>query len=109
MTKKIKSTSEEFVASLTPQEKRKFNEEYKDLLLSELLLAVMKKDDVSVRKLAELAGVSPTVVQAMRSGAKGDFSLQSFFKVLKGLGCKKLMVELNSQLIPLDISQVRRR
>lgn len=109
MTKKMKSTSEEFVESLSPQERKKFDEEYRDLLLSELLLAAMEQDDISVRKLAKMAGVSPTVVQAMKSGTKDDFSLQSFFKILKGLGCKKLMVELNGQFIPLDFSNVSRK
>ena len=43
----------------------------------------MAKDNVSVRKLAKIAGVSPTIIQAMRSGTKKDFSMQSFFKILK--------------------------
>ncbi len=109
MTKKIKSTSDEFVESLGSKERNIFFEEYKELLLSELLLAAMERDDISVRKLAKLAGVSPTVVQAMRSGAKKDFSMKSFFKILNGLGCKKLMVELNGQLIPFDISHSFKR
>ena len=104
MTKKAKSTVDTFVESLSPKELKQFNEEHKELLLSELLLAAMQQDEVSVRKLAKLAGISPTVVQAMRSGTKKDFSMQSFFKVLKGLGCKRFMVELNGQFIPLDIS-----
>ena len=69
----------------------------------------MEQDEISVRKLAKLAGVSPTVVQAMRSGAKDDFSMQSFFKILHGLGCKKLMVEIKGQFIPLAISQINKR
>lgn len=108
MTKKIKSTCDEFVESLNQKEKKAFNNEYKELLLSELLLAAMEHDDISVRKLAKLAGVSPTVVQAMRSGTKKDFSMQSFFKILKGLGCKKLMVEFNGQFIPLNFSHSNR-
>jgi len=47
--------------------------------------------------------VSPTIVQAMRSGTKTDFSMQSFFKILKGLGSKKIMIELHGQYIPLEI------
>lgn len=108
MTRKAKTTTKStidtFIESLNPKELKQFNEEYKELLLSELLLAAMQQDDVSVRKLAKIAGISPTVVQAMRSGTKKDFSMQSFFKILKGLGCKKFMVELNGQFIPLDIS-----
>lgn len=79
----MKSTIQEFVESLTVKQRKKFDEEYRELLLSELLLAAMKQDDTSVRKLAKKAGISPTIVQAMLSGAKNDFTLQNFFKILK--------------------------
>lgn len=108
-TKKTKSTCEEFVASLSPAAKRKFDAEYQELVISELILAIMEQDDISVRKLAKLAGVSPTVVQAMRSGSKNDFSMQSFLKILNGLGCEKLVVERHGQSYPLDLSQLHRR
>src|SRR3989337_1508757 len=103
MTKKVKSTVETLIESLSPIERKKFDEDYKELLLSEIILAAMEKDNISVRKLATLAGVSPTIVQAMRSGSKKDFSMQSFFKVLKGLGSKSFMIELHGHYIPLDI------
>lgn len=103
MTKKIKSTVDALLESLSPSERKKFDEDYQELLLSEIILAAMEKDNVSVRKLAKMAGVSPTIVQAMRSGTKKDFSMQSFFKVLRGLGSKRLMVELHGQYIPLEI------
>ena len=101
--KSIKSTSEEFVESLTPVERKEFEEEYKDLLLSEMLLALMEQDEVSVRKLAKLAKVSPTVVQAMRSGIKKNFSLQSFFKVINSLGCK-VVIERNGHQFSLNFN-----
>ena len=101
--KKVKSTVDTFIDSLSPRELKKFNEERQEFLLSELILAAMERDNISVRKLAKLAGVSPTIVQSMRSGAKKDFTMQSFLKILKGLGSKGLMVELNGQYIPLDI------
>ncbi len=109
MAKKVKSTTDKFVESLTPKQRREFFDEYRELLLSELLLAAMERDEISVRKLAKLSGVSPTIVQAMRSGTKKDFSMKSFFKVLKGLGCKRFMVELNGQLIPLELSTSTRK
>jgi|SRR5579872_4968240 len=109
MNKKTKSTIETLVESLSPKERAQYNAEYRNLLLSELLLAAMAQDDISVRELAKLAGISPTVVQSMKSGSKNDFTMQSFFKILKGLGCKKLMVELNGQLIPLDIAHSIKR
>jgi hypothetical protein len=108
MTKKIKSTVEELIESLTPEERKKYDEEYREFVLSELILAAMAKDNVSVRNLAKMAGVSPTIVQAMRSGSKKDFSMQSFFKVLKGLGSKRLMVELHGNYIPLEIPAAKK-
>jgi hypothetical protein len=39
----------------------------------------------------------------MRSGSKKDFSMQSFFKILRGLGSKSFMIELHGHYIPLDI------
>ena len=104
MNKKIKSTCDELVASMGKKEREEFFREYKEFLLSELLLAAMERDDISVRKLAKMAGVSPTVVQAMRSGSKKDFTLKSFFKVLHGLGCNKLTAEINGRPFPLHIS-----
>ena len=50
-----KSTSEEFVESLSKKEREKFIKEYRELLLSELILAVMEKDELSVRKVAKTA------------------------------------------------------
>ena len=109
MAKKVKSTVEKFIESLSAKELKNFNEKRQEFILSELILAAMEKDNISVRKLAKMAGVSPTIVQAMRSGTKKDFSMQSFFKILKGLGCKSLMVELNGQYIPLDIPTYGKR
>ena len=103
MTKKIKSTVDELIESLSPEEHKKYNEEYREFVLSELILAAMAKDNLSVRTLAKMAGVSPTIVQAMRSGSKKDFSMQSFFKILKGLGSKGFMIELHGHYIPLEV------
>lgn len=63
---KIKSTSDEFIALLNAQELKKFKEGYKEFVLSELILALMEHDDISVRKLAKIADLPPTVIQAMR-------------------------------------------
>jgi hypothetical protein len=106
--KKTQSACDQFVNALSPKERLVFEEEYKDFVLSELLLAIMAQDEISVRELARMADVSPTVVQAMRSGAKKDFSMTSFFKILKGLGFKKLTAERNGQSYSLDIPDLRK-
>lgn len=68
--KKTHSTCDEFVNALSQKKRIAFEEEYKDFVLSELVLAIMAQDEISVRELAKVAGLSPTVVQAMRSGQK---------------------------------------
>lgn len=107
MKKRATYTCEECVESLSPQENTGFDGEHRAFVLSELILAVMAQDDISVRKLAKLADVSPTVVQDMRSGKKKDFSMQSFFKILKGLGFKKMLVERNGRRYPLEFYDAR--
>lgn len=108
--KKPQSTYDKLVESLSPQKRLAFEKECKEFALSELLLAIMEEDEVSVRKLAKLAGVSPTVVQAMRSGADKDFSMKSFFKVLSGLGFTEFTVgRAGHEAIPLDISHLYKK
>ncbi len=108
-TKKYKSTYDEYVDSLSPKRRKEFEEGFRDLALSELILALMEDDEVSVRKLAEMADVSPTVVQAMRlpTGNKKDFNVTSLFKVLKALGINELYGKRNGHLVPLDFYNIK--
>lgn len=80
MTKtiKIRSTSDKFIKSLSAKELKAFKEGYRDFALSELILALMEHDEVSVRKLAKIAGISPTIVQEMRSGLKKNYRWKPF-------------------------------
>jgi len=102
MSKKTKSTVEEFIESLTPKQKKEFDEGYKDFLISEMILAAMEEDSISVRALAKQAGVSPTIVQGVRSGERKNVSLKSVLKILKALGYN-LAAEKDGHLIPIKI------
>jgi len=82
------STHDEFIASLTPAQKRTYDKEYRDHLLSELVLAIMKNDEDSIRELAKGAKVSSAIVQKIKSGTRKDITLQSFLKITKALGCE---------------------
>lgn len=108
-TKKIKTTHEEFLESLSPKELKAYKEGYKEFALSELILALMERDAISVRKLAKIAGVSPTIIQEMRSGLKKSYSMESFFKILKSLGFNQFMVGSNGQFIPIDLSHLNKK
>lgn len=102
--KQIKSTFEEFMEAKTPEQKKEYEEGYRDFLLSEMILAAMEEDNVSVRALAKLAGVSPTIVQDMKSGAKTSFNTKSFFKVLQSLGYEVLL-ERNGHITSLGLTE----
>ena len=71
--KKAKSTFERIMEAKTPAQRNKYEEGHRDFLLSEMILAAMEEDDISVRKLAKLANVSPSIVQDMESGSKTSF------------------------------------
>ena len=54
MAKKMKSTFDKFIESLSPEERKQYDEEYKELLLSELILATQEKDIISIEKLTKM-------------------------------------------------------
>lgn len=87
-----KTTSQRLRDSMMPQELKKHEEGYRDFVLSELLIAITNENELSVRNLAKEAGLSPRIVQAMRSGEDKDYSFKSFLKILQGLHCKKFTI-----------------
>lgn len=88
----VKTTSQRLRESMTPQELKKHEEGYRDFVLSELLIAITNENELSVRKLAQEAGLSPRIVQAMRSGESKEYSFKSIVKILQGLRCKKFTI-----------------
>jgi len=86
VTKKPLSTYDEHMQNLSPKELKVYQKGYQEFLLSELVIAAMQEDDISVRNLAKAAGISPTIVQEVRIGKRKNLSLQSFFKILDALG-----------------------
>ncbi len=75
-------------------------EERKELLLTELVLAIMAEDNKSVRELAEELGVSKTVIQNLRSGDQTDMKLSNFVKLTHAYGYH-LVLEKEGQRITL--------
>ncbi len=84
MSKKAKSTFDRFLED--PKQRKLFDKEYHEFLLSEIILALMDADHRSVRKLADAAGISPTVIQEIRSGKKQNITLNTFLKLISELG-----------------------
>lgn len=81
MKKKTKSTYEKFIEN--KKQKRLLDREYRELLISELLLAAMKEDHLSVRKLAAEAEVSPTIIQSLKSGKKTNITIETLSRILE--------------------------
>ena len=82
----MKSTFDEFISD--PQRKKKFEKEYNDFLLSEFVLEKMEEEHISVRALAQKAGVSPTVIQKIWSKNAERINFRTFTNVLHSLGYK---------------------
>jgi len=101
--KKTLTTHDAFIKSMTPAQKKEYDAGYHEFLLSELLIAIMKDDAVSVRELAKAAGLSAAIIQGVRSGEKQNITTQSFFKILSALGCS-VVVKKGDHLFPLELA-----
>ncbi|MCE5316556.1 MAG: helix-turn-helix transcriptional regulator [Parachlamydia sp.] len=66
--------------------KKKYEQSYLELVLSELLLAVMAQDKISIRSLAKQAGISPAIIQDIRSGKRDNITLKTFASLMDALG-----------------------
>ena len=80
----MKSTYKEFISD--PRRKEKFEKKYSDFLLSEFVLEKMESENISVRTLAQRAGVSPTVIQKIRGRNAENINFRTFTNVLHTLG-----------------------
>lgn len=69
-----------------PEFKSKHEQSYRELLLSELLLAIMQEDNISIRSLAEQAGISPAIIQDIRSGNRDNLTLKTFSNLIDACG-----------------------
>lgn len=102
MKKKNKSTYEEFIEN--KKQKKLLDKEYRELLISELLLAAMKEDHLSVRKLAAEAKVSPTIIQSLKSGKKINITIDTLSRILDVIGYQIILVPKNSSERRLKIA-----
>src|SRR5438045_432655 len=84
-----------------PKFKKAFNEGYKKLLFSELMISIMEGDDKSVRKLAEEADLSPSIIQNIRSGKQHDIKVSNLLKIAHAFGYT-LILERGSERLTLE-------
>ena len=86
MNKKEKSLSTYEELMQDPEFEKIYKKSYLELVISELILAIMSENHVSIRSLAKQAGISPTIIQEIRSGKKGNINLRTFSSLLDALG-----------------------
>ena len=98
MTNKTMSTFE--LEMKNSSFRKKFETEYKEFLLSEIISALMENDSKSVRKLAKEVKLSPTVIQKIRSGKQDDIKLKNFINISHACGYQ-LILEKNDDRIAL--------
>ena len=84
MSKKSQSTFEREMQDIEFREE--FNKTYRTFLLSEFILTLMEREHKSVRQLASQVGLSPTVIQKIRSGQQQDIKLSNFTHILEACG-----------------------
>ena len=99
MSKRKLSTFEKEMQD--PAFKAQFKKEYRQFLLSELILALMEKDKKSVRQLASEVGLSPTIIQKLRSGKQDDVRLSNFIGISHACGYH-LILEKDGERIALS-------
>ena len=80
----MKSTFDEFISD--PKREKEFEKEYNEFLLSEFVLEKMEQEKISIRALAQQAGVSPTIIQKIRSKNAEKINFRTFTSVLNTLG-----------------------
>ena len=83
----MESTFDKYINS-NPKRKERFEKEYNDFLLSEFILEKMEEEKISIRALAQKAGVSPTVIQKIRTKNAEKINFRTFSNVLDSLGYK---------------------
>ena len=69
-----------------PEYKSEFDKGYNDFLISEFMIEKMEEEQITVRKLAKKANVSPTTIQHLRSGNAKSVKFETLTNVLQKLG-----------------------
>jgi DNA-binding XRE family transcriptional regulator len=94
--KKKLSTYEEMC--LDPKVKKDLDIGYKELIISELILALMQEDTISVRMLAKEAGLSPTTIQDLKTKNKLP-NMKTFFKIMNHFHLKVSIQKENGKVM----------
>jgi len=64
--------------------------------LADFIIEKMESENISIRTLAKIAGVSPTVIQKIRSKNAENINFRTFSNVLHSLGYKISIEKIKS-------------
>lgn len=98
MTKKLTTTFDKWIKN--PTIKKAYEDGYEEFVLSELIKSLMENDHKSVRGLAQKVGLSPTVIQDIRSGKQEDMKVKNFISIAHACGYHLLLVN-DQEKIPV--------
>jgi len=79
--------------------RKQFEEEYQDFLLSEIISILMEDEGKTVRKLAHEVGLSPTVIQKLRSGKQKDVKLRNFINISHACGFNVILEKGDDRIV----------
>ena len=97
MVKKLTTTFDKWMADT--EIKEHFDKDYKNFVLSELILALMENDGKSVRELAKEVGLSPTVIQNIKSGKQQDMKIKNFVSIAHACGYHILLMNEQEKIL----------
>ena len=82
-----------------PKRRGKFEKKYRSFLLSEVILGLMEHEGKSIRELARDVGISPTVIQDIRSGGRTNVTLRNFLGIVSALGGQVSVRKGNEEMV----------
>jgi DNA-binding Xre family transcriptional regulator len=82
-----------------PKRRHTFETKYRSFLLSEVIHGLMEQEGKSVRELAREVGVSPTVIQDIRSGGRSNVTLRNFLGIVSALGGQVAVRKGNEEMV----------
>ena len=83
----------------TPKRRREFQSKYRSFLLSEIIHGLMAQEGKSIRALAREVGISPTVIQDIRSGGRTNVTLRNFLGIVSALGGRVSVRKGNEEMM----------
>ena len=82
-----------------PRRRRRFEGKYRSFVLSEIIHGLMEQEGKSVRELAREVGISPTVIQDIRSGGRTNVTLRNFLGIVSALGGQVAVRKGNEDMV----------